>query len=291
MKITEDKMLLTSIFVVLLFAPIIGFFSVVETRANSSEKKSDYIDAFQRAFGPTNWRQENFFLHHQTWPDIKQFCVVRGNPTTFSDYAVTTIEEISLAYDRKSQIVEVDTVSDCPKFEYGVVILLSENPGFKGFQSIFMTLSGDAPEDDFMEFGKQIAFTIPLHRQPKQTFLYLDSTFSTEHSPHDVRRSIFLEELMHALSGGRDIFTSDMLSILGENHDVESYEHWYTKNPKGLCDLDFVILELVISRPQSIPRYNFEASIEYLNANFHDLRSSAEDRRQELRHIADPRCI
>ena len=52
---------------------------------------------------------------------------------------------------------------------------------------------------------------------------------------------------MHALSSGYDVPSDELISILAENHDVPTYEKWYTNNPKGLCEFDLMALELILN--------------------------------------------
>lgn len=253
-------------------------------------KKSEHLEIFNQAFNPTNWRQKSFFLRSQTWEQVKNFCLISEMDTPLSHYIIATINDIANVYGKKYSLSRVKRADDCSGEHYSVIILLSQNPGFAEFWKIFQTLTEDAPSKDYAHFGSQVAFTLPLHNKLRGTFIFLNSTFGLAHPDRDFRTSIWLEQLLQALSGGRDIKTSKIISMLGEDHNVNSYPDWYKKNPRGFCQFDFMILELVLNGNKYFNGRSFNTYYNYFENHYDELKATVKQRQKSLQHLADPRC-
>lgn len=282
-----------SIFVTLaIFAS--SFFEVAYGQSEQVPiKKEKYLEVFRQVLEPAknNWRQKNFFLRSQTWEQSKSFCLIGKSDSSMSGYVEDTIADIAQAYDKKHSFTKVTNADSCPRDKHSVIILLGSNPGFSGFQKIFMTLVNNAPQEDYGNFGEEIAFTVPLHDVLRGSFIFLDDTIVDKHSGRDFRTSIWLETLLHALTGGRNILTNEIITMLGTDLSVDSYADLYEKNPRGLCQVDFIMLELVLNGYKDIKRRNFDDYYSYLEANFIELFQKAQSRQKALRrYIGDGRC-
>lgn len=270
------------------------FIGLTYGQSNQFElNKREHLKIFKLAFEPSGWYQKSFFLRSQTWNKNKQFCLVSETNTPLSQYISSTIANIAKVYDKGYFLTKVKNIDDCPRDYYSVFIMLGGNPGFTEFQKIFYSLIESAPEKNYANFGKQIAFSVKLNKKLRSSFIFLDSTFGSrigKHPHRDFRTSIWLEELFHALSGGRDVASTDISSILGENHDVTSYSDLYTKNPRGFCQVDFMILELILNGDKYTEQRSFKSYYHYFEHNYNQLNSIAIERRNALQHLADPRC-
>ena len=275
----------------ILIAPV-GISTVYATNARYAEisKTKIYSDHFEKAFAPTHWRQETFFLFPQIWRQEKLFCIIANKNETFLNFMNSTIETISTTYKKQHEIRIVPSPEQCPDDHYSVVIYYGKNPGFEGFKSIFSELTNSSPESQVIDFGAQLAFNWSLPGNTKRTFIFINKIETGIHSNLENLKAIFIEMLMHALSSGYDVPSDELISILAENHDVPTYEKWYTKNPKGLCEFDLMALELILNKSEDLEHRRYANFVDYFKVHFHELAEAAKARSIMLENIIDPRC-
>lgn len=78
-------------------------------------------------------------------------------------------------------------------------------------------------------------------------------------------------------------------SLRGEDFRVESYETWFEHNPRGLCRIDLILLELFVGdTPAPIRRYYQLRT--WLGEHWGALNTAAEARGVPLADYTDPRC-
>ncbi len=262
----------------------------INSRYAEISKTKTYLDLFEKAFAPTHWRAETFFLFPQIWRQKKLFCIIADEQEIFLNSMISTIEAIAAAYEKRHEIRIVPSPEQCPDDHYSVVIYYGKNPGFEGFKSIFSELTNSSPESQVIDFGAQLAFKWSLPGNTKRTFIFINKIETGIHSNREYLEAIFIEELMHALSGGRDVLDNKLISILAANHDVPTYEKWYTKNPKGLCEFDLMALELILNKSEDLEHRRYANFVDYFKVHFHELAEAAKARSIMLENIIDPRC-
>ena len=130
----------------------VGISTVYATNARYAEisRTKIYSDHFEKAFAPTHWRQETFFLFPQIWREEKLFCIIANKNETFLNFMNSTIETISTTYKKQHEIRIVPSPEQCPDDHYSVVIYYGKNPGFEGFKSIFSELTNSSPESQVL---------------------------------------------------------------------------------------------------------------------------------------------
>lgn len=271
---------------------ILGVWAFYPTPARSAEisKTTTYLDLFEKAFAPRHWRAETFFMYPQIWRQKKLFCIIADEQEIFLNTMISTIETIAAAYEKRHEIRIVPTPEHCPNDHYSVVIYYGKNPGFEGFKSIFSELTNSSPESQIIDFGAQLAFTIFLPGGTKRSFIFMNKIETGIHSNLEYLKAIFIEELMHALSSSYDVSSDELISILAENHDVPTYEKWYTKNPKGLCEFDLMALELILNKSEDLEHRRYANFLDYFEVHFNDLAQAAKAKQPILEAIIDPRC-
>ena len=271
---------------------ILGIWACLSTLAKSAEisKTKTYLDLFEKAFAPRHWRAETFFMYPQIWRQKKLFCIIADEQEIFLNTMISTIETIAAAYEKRHEIRIVPSPEHCPNDHYSVVIYYGKNPGFEGFESIFSKLINSSSKSQFIDFGAQLAFTIFLPGGTKRSFIFINKIETGIHSNLEYLKAIFIEELMHALSSGYDVPSDELISILAENHDVPTYEKWYTNNPKGLCEFDLMALELILNRSENLEHRRYANFLDYFEVHFNDLAIAAKAKHPILEAIIDPRC-
>ena len=271
---------------------MLGVWAFYPTPARSAEisKTTNYLDLFEKAFAPTHWRQETFFLFPQIWSQEKLFCIIANENETFSNFINSTIETISTTYKKQYEIRLVSSPEQCPNEHYSVVIYYGKNPGFERFKSNFSEFTNSSPESQVIDFGAQLAFKCSLPGNTKRTFIFINKIETGIHSNREYLEAIFIEELMHALSGGRDVLDNKLISILAANPNVPTYEKWYTKNPKGLCEFDLMALELILNKSEDLEHRRYANFLDYFEVHFNDLAEAAKAKQPILEAIIDPRC-
>jgi hypothetical protein len=287
MKTYRSKYLISALVII-----VLSIWAIYATSARNAEasKTKIYLDLFEKAFAPTHWRAETFFLFPQIWRQEKLICIIADEQEIFLSFMISTIETISATYEKQHEVRVVPSPEHCPNNHYSIVIYYGKNPGFEGFKSIFSKLTECASKNNSIDFEAPLAFTIFLPGGTKRTFIFINKIDRGIHSKREYLEPIFIEELMHALSAGYDVSDDELISILAENHNVATYEKWYTKNPRGLCEFDLMVLELILNKSEEIEHRRYVNFLNYFEVHFNDLAKAARAKHPMLEAITDPRC-
>jgi len=224
------------------------------------------------------------------WNGDEHFCIIApGGISDLSSFAEAAILSISATYELAFSSLTVGTVNGCDADETDVYVLLSSNPGYEGFATLLESIVGSRPPRNVVEFEHTLGFMMSLPGIQKRSFVYVPE-FTDENLDHSGNsESIFLEELLHVLSGGSDFISETMISQMGAHMPAGGYEFWFEFNPRGWCSVDFLFMELLYGGKLD-PVGRFHPVRDFLNKNFSNLLQDSMRRRSELLEISDDRC-
>ncbi|MEL6587059.1 MAG: hypothetical protein AAFY65_19685 [Pseudomonadota bacterium] len=230
------------------------------------------------------------------WSGDEEICLIRGPgagdlPERFAGH----LYDLSRTFGLSLSPQVAERAVNCDHHETAIYVFLGANPGDMRIRQI-MSYTLDTPGDQHGgDLGMALGFT-QIYR-PQQTianprpriFVYSASDGTPIIDAPIQPQSIFLEEMLHALTLIADFETEEMRSITGIVSRPDDYTDWYETNARGYCVLDFVWLDLTLGKARPVTT-DVQAMRRTLVRTYPDLLRRAAHHRQALSHLADPRC-
>ena len=219
------------------------------------------------------------------WSGTEIICVVAQN-----EHAVQVLDFISAlnsGYGTEFSVVSVVDHLTCPT-STSFFILTEAAASPERLADVLEDLHGTRP--DFFGYTVRGGLSLTLPGIPAREFVFFNALSKPVHSDPHPSKSIMMEEVLHSLTGLGDLPSTRIISLLGEDSGVVDYDHWFTQNPKGLCNADLYLLEMVIG-PNVRATTVRTTSLKWFYENQQDIDFSVANAKIELSDFLDPRCI
>jgi len=247
--------------------------------------KSDTLDVFDKAFDKHKKLERFVDPVLRVRDGLEHFCIQEDEAATTR--ASTLVKDVSDAFGLDWKIHIVDHLIDCAHDETVFIFLQGELLEMSEMEALMERIVGDAPPDMSAVFpAEALGYSISLPGPGYREFAF---AITHEALPDDALMSILVEEFTHGLLRGSDIRVNHIVSILGEDHDVIDYHHWFLKNPKGYCAVDILLMELLLG-PSTTHLETMREMRTYIETDFPKLFRATSKRARHLEQYADPRC-
>jgi len=218
---------------------------------------------FDAAFAPeSDAHDPNPWIRHRN--GLEMFCLtaIKGGGAA-RELAESIIAEISVAGDLRFRTEVVEALAQCPGDRTAFFVLLGRHPGDAAIRAELTRLTGFAPPVEAGRFDGALGLSISLPGWDNREFIFVHADATGFHVPN--MKSVLVEELLQLILKARYVPSDRIVSLLGESLRAESYENWFDHNPRGLCRIDLILLELFVG--DSPPRFGDSTSCAPISQN------------------------
>ena len=252
---------------------IVGFLAVTSSRSLSSPYKE-----------MTDLLLEEDAEVARKWYGGETFCVFGKHAETESLRLNNFLQALNRAYDIDFKIVVVTDAVECPWFTT-FYALFNGPVNHVDLAKVMTDISGDEPPMELLlEMSSVSGFSISVPGSRSREFFYVDTESSAVSSNPDPVQSIMIEEVFHSIIELPERATNKIISVLGEDFSVSSYDDWFEKNPTGLCLLDLYLLELALGSTE----YRTDP-VKWVEDRVGDIQGTG--LRSQLDEFLDVRCL
>ena len=267
-----------ALFSIVFGALIIGVFEYSSHR----ELKNQTVDIFDKAFASKIVdRFGSPVLRVRRGDEI--FCI--QEPASASIHVGRSIADLSTTFELEWKQIHVENLIECPENTTFYILHDKQLPERAKLVELMLEVVGSTPPDKYFP-ESALGYSISLPGRNYREFAYIKMR---DNAPEWATRSIISEELLHAITRASDVSVSSIVSLLGNHVVSDDYSLWFQHNPRGLCSVDIILMELLLS-PSMSHRKHMDHIRSYLVSNFDELVDAAEIRAQNLVSYSDPRC-
>jgi len=206
----------------------------------------------------------------------------------FQQKAEQIVGRMSQAFDLDLDVMTVRNMTDCVAAKTAYFVLLASNPGDAAIREVLGEIAGSPPPKEIGPFDGVLGMSLSLPGTMDRDFLFVDTTDDPAHA--DNRHAIFVEELLQSMLRAPDIPSETIVSVLGESYQSTDYSEWYNHNPRGLCRVDVILLELLVGKTPLPDTLRYRSARETLDTQYDVFRAGSDKTRALLEPDIDPRC-
>ena len=227
----------------------------------------------------------------QKWYGGETFCVFGPRISTddFQELSLL-LRTINRAYGSKFRTIYQQDYEQCPSYTTFFVIL-SDGLDENYLTSVMKKLGGSRPPSPLVHsISHSLGFVVDIPGNRDRQLIYINPAIPPVNSNENPSKSIMIEEVFHAITGLADFDSKQVISVVGGHRHSPDYDNWFYKNPKGLCEPDLYILEMMIGdtlKQSSLSR----SSDDWLVDKFNQMSAIIPTLLYKMQEYMDSRCI